>query len=102
MGHITTGDENIQNVGASQIIGIDRGSSHGVTLGQRYLVYRSKAGLRKEAPDYSQAYVEGAAHLPLVEVGEVLVVGVRADTATVQVVVAKEPITTGDLIAEIR
>ena len=102
MGHIAVGDEAMQNVGAGQLIGIDRGANRGVIMGQRYLVYRDKSSLLNETGGYSAAYVEGARHLPLVELGEVVVVAVRPNDATVQVLVAKDAITTGDLIAEIR
>jgi hypothetical protein len=102
MGHITTGDENMQNVGAGQMIGIDRGSSTGVMLGQRYLVFRDKRKARGEGLQYSETYVRTAALLPVVEVGEVLVVAVRPDESTVQVTMSKDTVSTGDLIAEIR
>lgn len=103
MGHILTGDEAAQNVGAAgQLIGIDRGSNHGIVPGQRFLVFRDKGRLRNESPEYSQRYVDSTGHLPLVEIGEVLVMSVRAETSTVRVVVAKDAITMGDLIAAIR
>ena len=50
----------------------------------------------------SKAFAAVARNSPLVEVGEVLVVAVRADDATVQVVVARDAITHGDMIAPIR
>ncbi len=53
-------------------------------------------------PRVLPAYAEGATHLPLVEVGEVIVVAVRPEDATVRVLLAKDAIVTGDLIAEIR
>lgn len=102
MGHITTADENMQNVGTGQMIGIDRGSSGGVALGQRYLVFRDKRRMRNDRREYSETYVQNAQQLPLVEVAEVLVVAVRPDDATVQVTVAKDTVSTGDFIAEIR
>lgn len=103
MGDILTGDEAVQTVGAAgQLIGIDRGSNHGVVPGQRFLVFRDKRGLRNESPEYSESYVETTGRSPLVEIGEVLVMSVRTETSTVQVVVAKDAIAMGDLIAEIR
>lgn len=103
MGHILTSDELFQNVASvGQMISIDRGSDVGVVLGQRYLVFRDKRKMRNEGPDYSKEFALSAPNIPLVEVGEVLVVAVRRDQATVEVVMAKDVITTGDLIAEIR
>jgi hypothetical protein len=102
MGRIALGDENMQNVGTGQMIGIDRGANAGVVLGQRYLVFRDKRNLRNQGREYSEAYMQNAHALPLVEVAEVLVVAVKPDTATVQVTMAKDTVTTGDFIAEIR
>jgi hypothetical protein len=102
MGRITTGDENIRNVGTGQMIGIDRGNKEGVFLGERFLVFRDKRSMRNESRDYSEPYVQNAHRLPLVEVAEVLVVSVRPDDATVQVTMAKDSVSTGDFIAEIR
>jgi hypothetical protein len=103
MGHILTGDEATQNVaGAGQLTNIDRGSNHGIVAGQRFLVFRDKRALRNESPEYSPHYVGSTGRLPLVEVGEVLVIAVRPDSSTVQVVVSRDAIAMGDLIAEIR
>jgi hypothetical protein len=102
MGHITLGDQNMESVGTGQMIGIDRGSNAGVTLGQRFLVFRDKRSMRNESPEYSLTYTEGRVNVPLVEVAEVLVVSVKADVSTVQVVAARDSVMTGDFIAEIR
>ena len=102
MGHITLGDYNITSVGAGQMVGIDRGSSSGVTLGQRYLVFRDKRIMRNEGIEYSPTYLGNRQNLPLVEVGEVLVVAVRSDDSTVQVTMTRDALFSGDLIAEIR
>jgi len=103
MGRILTADEAFHNVAAAgQLINIDRGSDMGVVLGQRFLVYRDKRAMRNESPEYSDTFLKNANRAPLVEVGEVLVVGVRPDQATVQVVMAKDAITLGDYIAEVK
>jgi hypothetical protein len=103
MGHILAGDEAFENVAyTSHTINIDRGSDSGVVLGQRYLVFRDKRGMLNESPEYSKAYRGSAHQLPLVEVGEVVVVAVRPDYSTVEVVMAKDAISGGDFIAEIK
>jgi hypothetical protein len=102
MGHITMSDENMQNVAAGQMIGIDRGSKAGVVLGQRFLVFRDKRTMRNEGRGYSEVYVQNAQKLPLVEVAEVLVVAVRPEDSTVLVTMSKDIVSTGDFIAEIR
>jgi hypothetical protein len=50
----------------------------------------------------SKPFAAMASNPPLVEVGEVLVIAVRADDATVQVVYSKDSINHGDLVAPIR
>jgi len=102
MGHITAGDENMGNVGTGQMIGIDRGGSAGVKVGQRFLVFRDKRAMRNESPEYSVQYMQNRQNVPLVEVAEVLVVLVKPDSATVQVTMARDSVMTGDFIAEIR
>jgi hypothetical protein len=81
---------------------IDRGANSGVVLGQRYLVFRDKRDQHIDMTDRSPAFVAMARNTPLIEVGEVLVVAVRADDATVQIVAARDAVLQGDLIAPIR
>jgi len=103
MGHIMTGSEGLHTAGgSSQLMTIDRGTNAGVVVGQRFLVFRSKLDERVETTGRSKAFEAMGGRLPLVEIGEVLVVGVRADDATVQILGAKDAIATGDLIAPIR
>ena len=102
MGHIRTGIEGTQVFGLGQMLNIDRGSKEGVVPGQRYLVFRDKRELPRSNTGKSGVYVDASGKLPLVEIGEVLVVSVRPDDATVQVLAQKDAIMTGDLIAEIR
>jgi len=102
MGRITLGDQNMGSVGTGQMVGIDRGSSSGVMLGQRFLVFRDKRTMHNEGADYSLTYMQNRQNLPLVEIAEVLVVSVKPDVATVQVTMARDSVMTGDFIAEIR
>lgn len=102
MGHIVSGVEGLYNAAPGNVMTIDRGSNAGVVLGQRYLVFRDK---RKQHPDVtgkSKVFVDNARNVPLVEVGEVLVVAVRQENATVQIVAARDAVMNGDLIAPIR
>jgi hypothetical protein len=102
MGRIVTGTEGIHTAGAGNVMTIDRGINTGVVLGQRYLVFRNKRDQHLDMTGRSKAFAATAANAPLVEIGEVLVVAVRADDATVQVVASRDAITNGDLIAPIR
>ncbi len=102
MGRIVTGIEGLHTAGAGNVMTIDRGSNSGVVLGQRYAVFRDKRDQHIETVGRSAPFGAMARNAPLVEVGEVLVVAVRADDATVQVVASKDAIALGDLIAPIR
>jgi hypothetical protein len=102
MGHIVAGVEGIHTAGRGNVMTIDRGSNSGVVLGQRYLVFRDRRGQHIETVGRSKTFAAAAHSAPLVEIGEVLVVAVRADDATVQVVGSRDAITHGDLIAPIR
>ena len=102
MGHIMTGIEGLHTAAPGNVMTIDRGSNAGVVLGQRYLVFRDKRDQRVDTTGRSKAFAAMAGNPPLVEVGEVLVVAVRADDATVQIVASRDAISDGDLIAPIR
>jgi hypothetical protein len=102
MGHIVTGVEGLHTAAAGNLMTIDRGTNSGVTLGQRYLVFRDKRDQHIETTGRSKAFIDMAKNAPLVEVGEVLVVAVRTDDATVQVVASRDTIELGDLVAPIR
>jgi hypothetical protein len=102
MGHIMTGIEGLQSAAPGNVMTIDRGANSGVVLGQRYLVFRDKRKQHLDMTDRSPAFVAMARNTPLIEVGEVLVVAVRTDDATVQVVAARDAVLQGDLIAPIR
>lgn len=102
MAHIVTGIEGIHTAAPGNVITIDRGSNSGVVLGQRYVVFRDKRDQHTETTGRSAAFAATARNPPLVEVGEVLVVAVRPDDATVQVVASRDAIAHGDLIAPIR
>lgn len=102
MGRIKTGVEGSQLFGVGQMANIDRGANAGVTPGLRYLVFRDKRALPVPATKKSPGFLMAAPQMPLVEIGEVMVVAVRPDDATVQVLAQKDAILTGDLIAEIR
>jgi hypothetical protein len=102
MGHIVSGPEGAQTAGPGNVMTIDRGSNSGVVLGQRYLVFKDKRDQHMEMRNRSKPFIDVARNSPLVEIGEVLVVAVRVDDATVQIVASRDAISNGDLIAPIR
>lgn len=102
MGHIVTGADGLHTAAPGNLMTIDRGSNSGVVMGQRYVVFRDKRKEHLDLTGKSKPFADVAPNAPLVEIGEVLVVGIRPEDATVQVVVSKDAITKGDLIAPIR
>jgi hypothetical protein len=102
MGRIVSGIEGFHTAAVGSVMTIDRGSNSGVVLGQRYVVFRDKRDQHIEKVGRSLPFAAMAGNAPLVEIGEVLVVAVRADDATIQVVVSRDAISHGDLIAPIR
>jgi hypothetical protein len=102
MGRIMTGIEGLMTGGTGQVMTIDLGSNSGVALGQRFLVFRDKRKDRVEITNRTKVFAESLGKQPLVQIGEVLVVQVRPDDSSVQIVASTDAISTGDLIAPIR
>jgi len=102
MGHIMTGIEGLHTAAAGNYMTIDRGTNAGVVVGERFLVFRDKRDLMVETDGHSETFAAAIKTAPLVEIGEVMVVAVRPDDATVRVTVAKTAVTAGDLIAALR
>lgn len=102
MGHIATGVEGLHTAAPGNVMTIDRGSNTGVVMGQRYVVFRDKRKEHQDVTGRSKPFASFAGNAPLVEIGEVLVIAVRPDDATVQVVASRDAITKGDLVAPIR
>ena len=102
MGHIVTGADGAQTAGQGQVMTIDRGSDAGVVMGQRFMVFRTRADQSYPLIGQSKTFELTRGNLPLVEIGQVLVISVRTDNASVQVLGSKDAITSGDLIAPIQ
>jgi len=102
MGHIVSGIEGLHTAAVGNVMTIDRGSNSGVVLGQRFLVFRDKRDQHVETFGRSKPFAAVASNSPLVEVGQVLVIAVRAEDATVQVLASRDAIAHGDLVAPIR
>ncbi len=102
MGHIVTGVDGAHTGGVGNTMTIDRGTNAGIELGQRFVVFRDKRELNVDTSQASKELAEGTKNAPLVEIGEVLVVSVRPNDATVQITVAKDAISKDDLVAPIR
>lgn len=102
MGRILTGDEARSIAGIKDLMNIDRGSNTGIVIGQRFLVFRDKRTSGADTSGYSRMLQQDLTRVPLVEIGEVVVVAVRPNSATVQVMTARDAIQSGDLIAAVQ
>lgn len=102
MGRILRGDESRTTAGVNDMVNIDRGSSSGVVVGQRFLVFRDKRMSESNGSGYSEMLRQDFRRLPLVEVGQVVVVAVRENSATVQVTIVRDAVRSGDLIAAVQ
>ena len=80
--HVLSGQDRRTSFGLNDYLLIDRGSSQGVTVGARFVIYRDK-----RTPGNF-----------LFEIGEAYVVDVKADTSTLQVMRAIDAITAGDYV----
>jgi hypothetical protein len=102
MGRVIAGREGMRTSGVGQLVTINRGSEIGVLNGQRFLVFRDKRSLKVDTTMRTEIFQYMADRLPLVEVGEIMVVAVRPKDSTAQIVMSRDAIETGDLIAPIR
>jgi hypothetical protein len=99
-GHILTGADRRTMFAKNDFLTIDRGSDHGVTRGARVMVYRDKRRMEtkrllavKELPD------EIVTPEFLYEIGEAVVVDVKPEMSTVQILSARSALLTGDYVA---
>ncbi|HJZ78398.1 MAG TPA: hypothetical protein VKE51_42010 [Vicinamibacterales bacterium] len=83
LGRIVNGVEDRTTFGGGDFALIDRGSDQGVVPGQRYAIYRD---LRKEG-------------LPLVSVGEAIVVSTSGSAALARITAARDAVFEGDYVA---
>jgi hypothetical protein len=99
-GHILVGGDRRTMFAKNDFVTIDRGTDHGVTLGARFTVFRDKRRMEtkrllavKELPD------EVVEPEFLFEIGEAVVMEVRPEISTVQVLYARSALLSGDYVA---
>jgi hypothetical protein len=97
-GHVLAGNEGRTMGGAGEYLTIDMGVDHGVAPGQRYRVYRDKQDGRTYRDGRSTAYERATSALPMVEIGQVVVVAAGPTNSTVRVVEARDPVRAGDVV----
>jgi hypothetical protein len=99
-GHLLMGVDRRTMFARNDFVTIDRGSDHGITLGARFMVYRDKRRMEtkqlfavKELPD------EIVTPEFLFEIGEAVVVDVKPEVSTVQIMSARSALLSGDYVA---
>ena len=99
-GHLLMGADRRTMFAKNDFVTIDRGTDHGVTLGARFMVFRDKRRMEtkrllavKELPD---EIIEPEF---LFEIGEAVVVEVKPDISTVQIMFARSALLSGDYVA---
>jgi hypothetical protein len=99
-GHLLMGVDRRTMFARNDFVTIDRGSDHGITLGARFMVYRDKRRTEtkqlfaiKELPD------EIVTPEFLFEIGEAVVMDVKPEVSTVQIMSARSALLLGDYVA---
>jgi hypothetical protein len=102
MGRILGGDEGRAAAGIGQFMTVDIGGNQNVAPGQRFLIFRDKRAMGSNSNEGSAAFRQGEGSLPMVQIGEVVVISVRPESSTVQIMAARDSVEAGDLIAATR
>jgi len=99
-GHLLMGADRRTMFARNDFVTIDRGSDYGITLGARFMVYRDKRRMEtkqlfavKELPD------DIVTPEFLFEIGEAVVVDVKPEISTVQIMSARSALLSGDYVA---
>lgn len=88
------GADTRSTVGDGEIFSIDRGSTTGITPGARFALYRDPG---RRAMTYGAMYGVAQPCLPLVYIGEAVVLEVRDTTSKAILVTTKDAVETGDV-----
>jgi hypothetical protein len=98
-GLIVGGNEGRLSGAIGDFMTIDLGSDHGIIPGLRFLVFRDKSYKATREDRRSAAFVENQKNLPMVEVGEVVVISVHPHASTVRIAQSRDAIQAGDVVA---
>ena len=78
---------------------IDRGSDHGVTVGERVIIYRDKKQFEKSYQSSSPGWPKDIVPEFLFELGEAVVVDVKPEISTLKAIDARDAFLSGDYVA---
>lgn len=94
---VASGTDRRASFGDGDILAINRGTTHGVVPGQRFAIYREPAS----RGGYREPLTTRSDELPLVELGEVVVVEVADRAAKAVVVKTTDAILSGDVAVRV-
>jgi hypothetical protein len=99
-GHILMGLDRRTMFAKNDFATIDRGSDHGVTLGARFMVFRDKRRMETKRPSIMKELPhEITTPEFLFEIGEAVVVEVKPEISTVQIMNVRSALLSGDYVA---
>jgi len=98
-GHVMLGTDRRTVFSKDDFFVIDRGSDHGVTLGERVIVYRNKREVEKRNKSSETMFPKDIVPEFLYEMGEAVVVDVKPEISTLKATLARDAFQTGDLVA---
>jgi hypothetical protein len=98
-GHIMLGTDRHTVFAKGDFFVIDRGSDHGVVVGERVMIFRDKKQFEKSYHSVSNAIPKDIVPEFLFELGEAVVVDVKPEISTVKALDARDAFLTGDYVA---
>jgi len=98
-GHVMLGTDRRTVFSKDDFFVIDRGSDHGVTLGERVIIYRDKRQVEKLNKYAQSMFPKDIVPEFLYEMGEAVVIDVRPEISTLKATIARDAFQTGDLVA---
>jgi len=98
-GHIMLGTDRRMAFAKDDFFVIDRGSDHGVTIGERVIIYRDKRRTEQANKSSENLLPKGIVPEFLYELGEAVVVDVKPEMSTLKATVARDALLAGDFVA---
>jgi hypothetical protein len=98
-GHIMLGADRRTIFAQGDFFVIDRGSDHGITLGERVIIYRDKRKLEEANKSSESLLPKGIVPEFLYDLGEAVVVDVKPEMSTLRVTLARDAMLAGDYVA---
>jgi hypothetical protein len=98
-GHIMLGADRRTIFGQHDYFTIDRGSDHGVTLGERVVIFRDKKKMEQANKSSENRLPKDIVPEFLYDLGEAVVVDVKPEMSTLKVTLARDAMMAGDYVA---